>query len=389
MAIEQPLRLDQGWHWPEADRALPHVLLVVDQFPKALGGGERAGLRLAELLPEYGFRASVLTFSIHPESPVQASRLTFPVYLLPLTRTWDLAAMRAGWALGRFLRQQRVAIVQTFFESSDLWAGFVTKVLSDAKLIWSRRDMGILRSAKHRVAYRLMAELPDRVFAVSERVRRHCIEVDGVDSERACTVYTGLDLPALEPRPRRAGPLTVTTVGNIRWIKGHDVFVRAAALVLKRFPETVFSIAGEVLEPGYYTELERLVREAGIADRFHFAGGVSNVQQHLRQADVFVLPSRSEGFSNAILEAMAAGLPVIATDVGGNAEAVEGGVTGLLVAPGDARALAAAICSLLADPASSERMGAAGRALAERRFSTAAMMRRLVGQYRELIPPAR
>src|SRR6202051_1977770 len=133
------------------DTELPHVLRVVDQFPKTLGGGERIALRIAALLPRYGYPRAILTFSAHPESAGLQSP-PCPVYLLPLQRTYDLAALRAALEMRRFLKQHRIQIVQTFFESSDLWAGFVTKIMSDAKLIWSRRDMGILRGSKHHVA---------------------------------------------------------------------------------------------------------------------------------------------------------------------------------------------------------------------------------------------
>lgn len=371
--------------WASSAPELPHVLLIVDQFPRALGGGERALLRLAAQLPEYGFRASVLTFAIHPESSVLTAPLPFPVYLLPLTRTYDLTALRAARALGRFVREQNVRIVQTFFESSDLWAGAVVKALSSARLVWSRRDMGILRAAKHRIAYRLMAGLPDRVFAVSDRVRQHCVDVDQIDPLRVCTIYNGLDLPASLPAHRSEGIFSVITVGNIRRVKGHDLFLRAAALVLEEHPETRFSIAGDVLEPDYYQQLEGLVRDLGLGDRFQFTGGVRDTLQHLQQADLFVLPSRSEGFSNAILEAMACGLPVIATDVGGNAEAVQDGVNGFVIKAEDTEALAARIGRLAGDRDEARRLGAAGRLLAETRFSTGAMMRQISSAYRELI----
>jgi glycosyltransferase involved in cell wall biosynthesis len=376
--------LDEVWTGPHAD--LPHVLLVVDQFPKALGGGERIALRLAELLPQYGFRASVLTFAIHPESSVLARTLPFAVYLMPLERTYDLRAMRSALALGRFLRREKVLLVQTFFESSDLWAGLVTRALSTARLVWSRRDMGILRSAKHRIAYRLMAGAPDQVFAVSASVRRHCIEVDQIDPAKVSIIYNGLDVNCTRIEadrvPRR---FTVTTIGNIRHVKGHDVFIRAAALVLEAFPETCFSIAGEVLEADYFAELEKLAVELGILDHFQFTGGMPDARGHLERADVFVLPSRSEGFSNAILEAMACSLPVIATDVGGNAEAVLDGVNGYIVPPEDPVALAQRIGQLVGDPEVARRMGAAGRVRAEEKFSTAAMMEQVTSAYQRLI----
>jgi L-malate glycosyltransferase len=367
--------------------ALPHVLLVLDQFPKTLGGGERIVLKLATLLPQYGYRVSILTFSAHAESPALKSP-PCPIYLLPLKRTYDFTALRAALDLRKFLKQQQVQIVQTFFESSDIWAGFVTKSMSLAKLIWSRRDMGILRTGKHHMAYRLMAGTPDAVFAVSEQVRQHCIQVDRINPARVQTIYNGLNLgdwDAPSTPTKTAGELLVTTVGNIRHVKGHDIFIKAAASVITHFPNVSFSIAGEVLEPDYFAELHTLVHDLGLSDHFHFAGGITNLREHLSAADIFVLPSRSEGFSNAIVEAMAASLPVVATNVGGNAEAVEDRVSGFIVPSEDPAALSAAILRLLSDPPQAKTMGAAGKRLAREKFTTEAMMNRITSTYRNLL----
>jgi glycosyltransferase involved in cell wall biosynthesis len=373
---------------PSEDSAnLPHVLLVVDQLPKTLGGGERIVLRLAALLPRYGYRASILTFLAHPESAA-LELPPCPIYVLPLQRTYDLQALRGALELRRFLRQNQVEIVQTFFESSDLWAGFVTKTVPGKKLVWSRRDMGILRTRKHHIAYRLMASVPDAVLAVSELVRQYCIEVDGIDSARVQTVYNGLNLSdwgTAEKPGKDSGRIVVTTAGNIRRVKGHDIFIRAAASVVARFPQVTFSIAGDVLEQDYFEELEALVRDLKLSDHFHFAGGIANLKQHLSEADIFVLPSRSEGFSNAIVEAMASSLPVIATDVGGNAEAVQDGINGLIVPPEDPEALSAAISQLVAHRSLAAAMGVAGKALVLERFTTEAMMKRITDTYRKLL----
>jgi glycosyltransferase involved in cell wall biosynthesis len=366
---------------------MPHVLLVLDQFPRTLGGGERIVLKLADLLPKYGYRVSILTFSADPASAGLQSP-PCSVYLLPLQRTYDLTALRGSLELRKFLREQKVRIVQTFFESSDLWAGFVTKAMSSAKLIWSRRDMGILRTGKHHVAYRLMTRVPDRVFAVSEQVRQHCIDVDGINPSRVQTIYNGLDLAdwsSISEAAKHAGEALVTTVGNIRWVKGHDVFIRAAASVAAQFPTATFSIAGDVLEPEYFAELQALVRNLKLSHRFRFAGGVKNLREHLSLADIFVLPSRSEGFSNAIVEAMAASLPVIATNVGGNSEAVQHGISGVIVPPEDSDALAAAIVQLLSDPAKARQMGAEGKRLAAEKFTTEAMMTQITSVYGSLL----
>lgn len=366
---------------------LPHVLLVVDQFPATLGGGERVVLKLAKLLPQYGFRASILTFFAHPDC-AELKAAPCPIYVLPLKRTYDWTAIQGAFAFKKFLRMQQVQLVQTFFESSDLWAGLVAKAMSDAKLIWSRRDMGILRGRKHAIAYRLMARMPDMVFAVSEQVRRHCMEVDRIDPARVETVYNGVDLghwdadvSPLKP----AGEAVVTAVGNIRRVKGHDLFICAAGMIAPQFPTVSFSIAGDVLEEGYFAQLKELVCKLGLSRRFEFPGGISDLRTHLADADIFVLPSRSEGFSNAIIEAMAAGLPVVATDVGGNAEAVNDGVNGFIVPPENADALAKAIAKLLGNPAHARDMGAAGKAIAAAKFTSDAMMRQVTGVYHRLL----
>ncbi|GGG69850.1 glycosyltransferase [Edaphobacter dinghuensis] len=369
------------------DADLPHVLFVIDQFSKNLGGGERIALKLAARLPQYGYRASILTFSADPADPVFESA-PCPVYLLPLQRTYDRAALAGAIELRQFLKQQKIQIVQTFFESSDIWAGSVTKLFSNAKLIWSRRDMGILRTRKHEIAYRLLADLPDAVFAVSDLVRQHCIEEDHIDPDRVETIYNGLDLDnwgaSSQSTPQR-DKILVTTIGNIRHVKGHDVFVKAAAVIAPHFPNVYFSIAGGVLEPSYFEELQALVRDLNLEERFHFTGAITNLEQHLSAADIFVLPSRSEGFSNAIVEAMATSLPVVATNVGGNAEAVQNDVSGLIVPAEDSDALAAAIIRLLADPAMAKAMGIAGKQRVAERFTTEAMLLQTTATYRKLL----
>jgi glycosyltransferase involved in cell wall biosynthesis len=367
--------------------ALPHILLVLDQFPESLGGGERIAIKLAELLPQYGYRASILTFGIHPKSSALL-QAKCPIHLLPLQRVYDFNAVRASFALSRFLKKQKIQIVQTFFESSDLWAGLITKAMSQAKLIWSRRDMGILRATKHRIGYRLMAGVPDAIFAVSNQVRRHCIEVDHVDPDRIFTIYNGLDLaawPRVDRYVKSPEHIVITSVGNVRRVKGHDVLVRAAYRIIQRYPGVQFQIVGDILEPEYFSELRELVSELHLHNNLQFVGGISNIAEYLAAADIFVLPSRSEGFSNAIIEAMSASLPVVATNVGGNAEAVLDSINGYLVESEDVEAMVAAIDKLLSYPARAIEMGAAGRQLVVERFTTEAMMKDVISSYCRLI----
>jgi len=248
--------------------------------------------------------------------------------------------------------------------------------------------MGILRDSKHHVAYRLMSRIPDRVFAVSEEVRQHCVEVDRIKPSLVETVYNGVDVAdwdaaSLPAKP--AGAPVITTVGNIRRVKGHDVFIKAAASIVVQFPQVTFNIAGDVLESDYFAELQSLIGHLNLSNHFRFVGGVANLREYLSTADIFVLPSRSEGFSNAIVEAMAASLPVVATNVGGNAEAVTDGISGLIVPPDDPTALAAAITRLLSDTDKAREMGAAGKKLASEKFTTDAMMHQITLAYASVL----
>ena len=224
------------------------------------------------------------------------------------------------------------------------------QAMSKAKLIWSRSDMGILRTGKHRSpiaswpASRMQSSPSPNKSAVLHRRRSN-------RSDAVQTIYNGLDLADgthLPAQQKSTDETLVTTVGNIRQMKGHDVLIRAAASIAQQFPYVSFSIAGDVLEPDYYAELQTLVQNLGSLCRFHFVGSVTRLHDHLSAVDLFVLPSRSEGFCNAIIEAMAASLPVVATNVGGNAEAVNEGISGSIVPPEDPEALSTAItvCSL-------------------------------------------
>ncbi len=353
-----------------------HITLLIDQFPQVLGGGERAVLRLARLMQGAGYRVSIVTFQVLCD-PVLLHAAECPVYLLPMENVFSIDAAKCAWQFGVFLRRQKVSIVMTFFESSNLFGGIATKLLSRARLIWNRRDMGILRDGKHRAAYRWLPWLPDYVIAVSDEVRRHAVEVDRIPESRVGVVYNAMEGVA-DPTPHVWPEMPVViAVGNLRPVKGQDTLVEAAAIVLRTHSQVRFYFVGEALDHAFFGELRRRVEQLGITDRVLFFGGVPDAAPLLREATIFVLPSRSEGFSNAIVEAMAAGLPVIATRVGGNAEAVADGETGLLVRAEDPAALAVAITLLLDDPERVHAMGKEGRSRAGRLFTEAALLHRL------------
>jgi glycosyltransferase involved in cell wall biosynthesis len=371
-----------------------HVAYFIDQLCEA-GGAERILLNTIRLLPKERFQCSLITFKL--DSSLELFRsLPCPHFVYPLRRTYDWNAFRTSLTIRQFLDRENVQIVHTFHETADLWGGFISKVGGNRILVSSRRDMGILRSLKHDIGYRVLSPLFDLVLTVSEEVRQLCIRRDRLLPQKVATLYNGLEPHSVTPRNGLHTLLSVdsstpiiATVGNIRRVKGIDVLVETAAIVARQKPKALFFVIGATPDPGYLQQIEERINHLGVSSNVYFFGVTNNVAGLLRSCDVFFLPSRSEGFSNALIEAMACGLPCVATSVGGNGEAVSHGQSGYLIDSEDAEAAAARILMLLRDPDSARKMGMAGRKIVESRFTADIMIKQLVGHYERLLAARR
>jgi glycosyltransferase involved in cell wall biosynthesis len=370
-----------------------HVLFLIDQLCEA-GGAERAILQTIRLLPRSRFRSSLITFRI--DERVQLFRkLPCPHFTFPLRCTYDWNAFLIARKIRRFIREERVDIIHTFHETADLWGGLVTRMKHGPKLVSSRRDMGILRGPKHRLAYRLMKSRFDLVLTVSEEVRHYCIENDGLPEPTVATLYNGVEMESFtQPNgvnglrkqfSLETGVPVVLTVGHIREIKGIDVLVKVAARVALEIPKVLFVIVGANSDPEYFHTIQTQIAELNIQQNVRFVGQTENVASFLKMGNVFFLPSRSEGFSNALIEAMASGLPCVATRVGGNPEAIEEGRSGFIVESENVETAADRILRLLREPNLARAMGAAGTEIVRARFTATVMIDQLVRHYNHLL----
>jgi len=235
--------------------------------------------------------------------------------------------------------------------------------------------------------HRVVAAGVDRYIAVSEEVASQLRRRFGVDERKLRVVHNSIpvDLYLRDASADSRHELTggtgqqvVLTVARLDRQKGHRCLLEAAAAV----PNALFVFAGDGAERA---SLEREARGRGVAERVRFLGHRDDVPNLLASCDLFVLPSLHEGLPLAVLEAMAAGKPVVATGIGGTDEAVVDGETGLLVPPSNPDALAGAIRRVLGDDALGRRLGAAGRARASACFSSAAMVAQVAGVYDELL----
>jgi glycosyltransferase involved in cell wall biosynthesis len=239
--------------------------------------------------------------------------------------------------------------------------------------------------------------LSHRVTVNSMAVKDDVISRDHLDPLRLVLIYNGIDTRPFEAassmRERirekmgvRPPEVVVTVIANLIPYKGHVDLLKAASMVEEEFPSVWFWLVGE--DRGVLPDLEQMARRLGITSRVKFLGRRHDVPELLAASDLSVLPSHEEGFSNVILESMAAGCPVVATRVGGNPEAVLDGVTGWLVPPRSPEKLAVKMIDLLRDPEKAKRWGERARVRAKERFSLERMVEAHLRLYQQAVRPS-
>ena len=257
------------------------------------------------------------------------------------------------------------------------------------------RDMGDLKgdSRKYQWVRRAYSPFVHRYIALSRDLESYLVQRVGLSAARISQVYNGVDAQRFTPAPGGRAPLAgcpfddpslwlVGTVGRMQHVKDQTMLARAFVHALQQAPALRARLRLVMVGDGPLREAaDRLLTEAGVRDLAWLPGERSDVPDVMRGLNCFVLPSLAEGISNTILEAMSSGLPVLATDVGGNAELVTAGLSGEVVPATDSPALASCIVRLANDPEQALRMGQAGRADVERRFSLQAMVAAYQGLY--------
>jgi len=229
---------------------------------------------------------------------------------------------------------------------------------------------------------RRLLRYTDRIVAVSQALRDELVSEMGLRPEKIQVIYNGIEFtPYIGPKPHEG--IRIGTVARLAPQKGVDHFLRAAALVKKRFPEAEFKVIGD--GPNRYW-LDMIVREHGLEDCVEFMGFRRDALQVAAGWDVFVLASTRETFGLALAEAMSQGVPVVASDIGGIPEIVDGETTGLLAEVGNAEDFAENICRLLEDPELAGRIGKAGNEFVRASFTSEGMMEEIQGLYERQTP---
>jgi glycosyltransferase involved in cell wall biosynthesis len=277
--------------------------------------------------------------------------------------------------LARLFRAWRPDVVHTHDDRPLVYAVPAARLARVPCVIHTRHGRNFANTARQNVLARWASRLPDCIVCVSDDSTRVAVE-QGVPAKRIVTLHNGIDLDRFPFRgPQPNGP--VVTVARLSPEKGIDTLLLAAALVAEQEPGFRLEIAGD---GPCRTGLEASLTTLRLGGAVRLLGNVRDVPGLLQRARMFVLPSLSEGVPLTLLEAMATGLPVVATQVGGNPEVIADTATGVLVPAGNPPALAAAMRGLWCDAAACVRLGAAGRKRVEQLFD----VRRMVAAYEAL-----
>lgn len=372
---------------------IAHVIFRLD-----IGGLENGLVNLINGLPHHRFRHAIVCIDEHTDFANRIEVDGVEIVAIHKQPGTDVSAL---WRLYRAFRRLRPAIVHTR-NLAALDALLPARLAGVRRRIhgehgWDVNDLGG-HNRKLRLLRRLHAPLVSRYVALSEDLQDYLVRRVGVRADRVVRISNGVDVrrfrPGADPARRTVLPpdiggpdrLVIGTVGRLQSVKDPLNLVDAFALLLKDHPEIAPHARLVIVGNGPLRQAVRSrLGERNVEQAAWMPGERQDIPEILRAMDVFVQPSLAEGISNTVLEAMASGLPVVATDVGGNPELVDDRVTGLLVPSADAAALAAALALYAKDPERRRNHGEAARERAERRFSISAMIRGYQSVYDEML----
>lgn len=359
----------------------------------AIGGTERHVMNLTTGLDRARFDLLFGCLRRAGEFLAEIEARGMPVTDYEITRLYNPQMLGQQVRFAGYLRRNRIDIVHSYNFYANCFAIPAARLARTPVVVASIRAMGAFMTPLQRRVQRMICRLADVVLVNADAVRQWLIG-EGYCPDKLVVIRNGIDLSRFE-RPH-AGPAVrgelgvsgdapvIAMVARVNRLKGVEYFLEAAAAVASVFPDARFLVVGDAVvvkddvaapNSNYRRELEEQIRRLGLERRVVFTGFRLDVPELLSEVTASVHPSLSEGLPNAVLESMAAGVPVVATRIGGTPEAIEDGVTGLLVPPGDSAALARAMCRLLEDRELAARLGQAARRRVSECFSLERMVR--------------
>jgi len=368
----------------------PRVLMIISFFYPHIGGAEQQALQLAEQLARRGVPVCVLTRKFKGLAPHEAVR-GIPVYRVIRTLPWGKwFALTYLFSVLWFLLKKRRSydiihchLLQGFHSP----AAIMMKALFKKRVIIKVGATGLLSDfimiKKVILGDWLLRRIrgADRVITVCASSAAEALAA-GFSPAQVMLIPNGVDIGRFKPAPSAGDRQTITFAGRLDYMKGVHILLEGFRQLRDEIKNVQLTIIGDGPDRD---KLRNLAREKGISDAVDFCGEAAEIVPYLQQSSVFVLPSFSEGLSNVLLEAMACGLPVVATRVGGSIDLVQDQVNGILIEPDHAGQLYQAMKIILQDEVLAKTLGAQARKTVEEKFSLGPVAGQYVSLYQTLM----
>jgi len=358
------------------------ILLLVRELGS--GGSERQLTEIARAIDRTQFEPHVGCMRARGMRLEELRQAGVGVLHLPVQSLYGFSALTGARLLRRYAQEHSIRLVHTFDTPTTLWGVPAARMAGVPVVLSSQRAYRELTPPLGRRLLRITDRFVDGVVVNCQALVRHLIDDEKTDERKISLCYNGIDTTTFHPSagarkdPVRGAELVVGTVCVLRSEKRLDLLLDAFAKIAAPGRKLVIVGSGPEL-----ARLERQRSRLSLNANCHFEPATSSVASWLHSIDIFVLPSRSEALSNSLMEAMACGCAVIASDAGGNPELVSDHSTGLLFPSGNADALASALEKLAKDPALRSRMGSNAAAAIQQRFTVATSAARMAEVYRQ------
>jgi glycosyltransferase involved in cell wall biosynthesis len=352
------------------------IAYIIDTIVTPNAGTEKQLLLLLDAIDKNKFQPFLIV--LRESEFIKNNTLPVPVIVFRMQSLKSPKFWIEFFRLIRLLKKEKFSIAQTFFRDGNIFGTIAAKLARIPVIISSRRNIGYWHNQLEIKILQFLSGMTDYYIANSEAVKQLTVEREQVSPSKIHVIYNGLkevNYQIVEEESKKIsenlkefldGKIVVGIVSNLRPVKNIEFFLESAADLIKKVPEMCFIVIGD---GPLKKDLEKKVQELGIGQHVYFAGSQSNIYAWIRVFDIAVMCSKSESFSNALIEYMFMGKPIVASDVGGNTEAIADGFNGVIYKEGDKKEFVNAVLDLAKKPEKAEKLGVRAQKTAEEKYT--------------------